>query len=300
MLSFIRRSSTLATSRGLLSPAEFVKLRAGQRVVALDATWYLPNAGRDGRAEFAQERLPGARFFDIDAVKDTESPYPHMLPSTATFSAAMGALGVRADDTVVVYDKQGNFSAPRLFWTLKVFQHPSVYLLDNYPAYKAAGYEVETGTPAEPAPETYTAVGRDDDLVISFEDLASIVREPLLRRQLAMVDARPQARWAGAAPEPRPGLPSGHVPDSQSVPFTDVLDPETKQFLPAAELRRVFAARGVDGSRPVVAMCGTGVTACILETALIKAGLTDKPIVVYDGSWTEWAQRAPSAHIVSE
>lgn len=206
----------------------------------------------------------------------------------------------------MVYDKQGNFSAPRLLWTLKVFQHASAYILDNYPAYKSAEYSIDTSKlsaveDAVTEKTTYKSVGLLEDKVVGFTDIKQVVIEPLFRKKFNIIDARPHSRFTGEAPEPRPGLPSGHIPDAISIPFNEVLDAETKQFKDPQALADVFTSKGVDPDKTTIAMCGTGVTACILETALNRAGLinSDKSIIVYDGSWTEWAQRSDAKFIVN-
>ncbi|KAK9242979.1 Rhodanese-like domain-containing protein [Lipomyces tetrasporus] len=291
----------------ILTPAAFKSLSATSKtpVIPLDATWYLPNAGRNGKEEFLLERIPGARFFDIDEVKDASSPYPHMLPSTEVFNKAMSDLGITREDTLVVYDKQGNFSAPRLLWTLKIFQHPSIFILDNYLLYKKEGYDIDTKRmsaveEAIPEQSTYESPGEIEDRVVTYSDLRQVIVEPLFRKKFNIIDARPYARWTGDAPEPRPGLPSGHLPDSISIPFSEVLEEGSKEFKDPAKLHELFLAKGVDPDKPIIAMCGTGVTACVLETALGKSGLLreDKPVMVYDGSWTEWAQRSDDKFIV--
>ncbi|KAK9459599.1 Rhodanese-like domain-containing protein [Lipomyces oligophaga] len=294
------RAQTVTRVNRLLTPSAYKSLleKSTARVVPLDATWYLPNAGRDGAQEFLSERIPGARFFDIDKVKDENSQYPHMLPSTEVFNSAMSKLGLRRDDTLVVYDKQGNFSAPRLLWTLQVFQHPEVFLLDNYPEYKSVGLPIDSKVlkKVEDAVSefgSYESPGLLEDKVVSYADLRVVMIEPLFRQKFNIIDARPHARWTGEAPEPRPGLPSGHLIDSISIPFTEVLVPGTKVFKSPEELTTLFLSKGLDPNKSTIAMCGTGVTACVLETALQKAGMMngDKSAMVYDGSWTEWASR---------
>ncbi|KAK7207370.1 Rhodanese-like domain-containing protein [Myxozyma melibiosi] len=306
-MSKIRAPSRILLDQ-ILTPKAYTSLRktSGQRIVPLDATWYLPNAGRNGKEEFLAERLPGARFFDIDEVKDANSRFPHMLPSVEVFNKAMSDLGLSREDILVVYDKQGNFSAPRLLWTLKVFQHPSAYILDNYPAYKSAGLELDTTKLASVEDAvtekgSYESPGLQEEKVVGFTDLKQVVIEPLFRQKFNIIDARPHGRFTGEDPEPRPGLPSGHIPDAISIPFNEVLDAETKEFKDPQALADLFLSKGVDPDKTTIAMCGTGVTACVLETALNRAGLvsSDKSIIVYDGSWTEWAQRTGGKYIVS-
>lgn len=294
---------------GLLTASDFVKLStaAGPSLRILDASWFLPNNPRNAYAEFlTKKRLAaGTRFADIDAIKDETSPYPHMLPSTDVFNAAMQNLDISAaaaagSEGVVVYDTAGNFSAPRLAWMLEVFGYENVALLDNFVDYEAKGYSIDTsdisGTPAAaPAPAaaatSFKSQGVDQSRVISFEELEAIVQTPsTASAEYLILDARPAGRFSGTDPEPRPGLSSGHVPTSVSLPFNTVLDASNHNtFLSADKLRGVFAKalKGEPvGERQVVAMCGTGVTACVIERAIRIAGITDKPVKVYDGSWT--------------
>ena len=299
------RSMTLPSY--LLSPKQLNsvlhhKPEDGSRVVPLCASWFLPNdsQGRTGIAAYKAQRIPGARFFDLDIVKDNASPYPHMLPSRAEFAKAMGELGIGNNDTVVVYDTKelGIFSAPRVGWTLKVLGHEKVHLLNNFRLWVDEGYPTESGEAQEFQPKRYAA--RETNGLRNVVDFQFVKRfatgqdkEALLHASL--LDARPKGRWAGTDPEPRPGLPSGHIPNSISVPFTEVLDPQTRAFLPASQLKKLFADKGVNPKGPVISSCGTGVTAVVLDAALTEAGYMDNSStqLVYDGSWTEWAQRAP-------
>lgn len=287
------------TRSGLLKASDFMKLtEAKPRLALLDASWFLPNNPRNAHDEFLkQKRLSNdTRFADIDAIKDDASPYPHMLPSVDVFNASMGKLGVTLeDDGVVVYDTAGNFSAPRMAWMLEIFGHPSTALLDNFVDYESKGFPVESSDisgSAEPkeAPQPFQSKGLDKSRVISFEELKAIVEDPAkAAAEYVILDARPNGRFTGADPEPRPGLPSGHVPSAISLPFNKVLDSaQNNIFLPAEKLKELFAATIKEpvGDKQIIAMCGTGVTACVLERAVRIAELSDKPVKVYDGSWT--------------
>ena len=263
----------------------------------LDASWFLggkdfSGAERDAKAEFAAERIPGAAYFDVDAVADTESTeLPHMMPDVATFARAMKALGVDKGTRVVAYDALGIFSAPRCWYTLRTFGHPAVAVLDGgFPAWKAAGQTVETGTPTAPAPGADEDWAKDEGAVW---DLDAVVAnsEAGDSPPVTLVDARPGPRFTGEAPEPRPGMRGGHVPGSVSVPFAAVLDgfPEPGATLkPKDELQAIFSAAGVDlaaGGKPVVTSCGSGMTAAISSLALHQLG---KGSSLYDGSWSEY------------
>ncbi|KAL3469364.1 thiosulfate sulfurtransferase [Aspergillus californicus] len=279
------------------------KISTSPRVIPLCASWFMPNdpEGRTGIDVFRKSRIPQARFFDLDVIKDTDSPYPHMLPTAETFAEAMSELGIRRDDEVVVYDSEelGIFSAPRVGWTLRVFGHPKVHLLDNYRIWVRDNYPTETGELQQPEKSSYPVPSYDSKLVIPFRELKEIAKEHRKEgsKEVEILDARSQGRWAGTDPEPRPGLSSGHIPGSTSLPFQELLDPETKSFRSPEELRGVFEARDLDATKSIISSCGTGVTATIIETALGLAEFGEPNIRrVYDGSWTEWAQRRKVFH----
>ena len=280
-------------------------------IVPLCASWFLPTHPLTGLQTFQQSRIPGARFFDLDKVKDHSSPYPHMLPSPAAFAQAMNDLGISRDDRVVVYDSKelGLFSAPRVGWMFRVMGHPRVNILNSFKKWVQDGHPVETG-PLQPPPgkkasedgKEYPVPELDKSQVIGFEEVKAIATEsrslPSVPSSLPQIlDARPHARFAGAAPEPRPGLPSGHIPNSVSVPFSSLLDQDSGTLLPAPMLIKTFRDNGVNPDRPVVSSCGTGVTAAIVDLALEEAGYLDEGAdekgkrKIYDGSWTEWAMR---------
>ncbi|KAI9755512.1 MAG: GPI mannosyltransferase 1 [Chaenotheca gracillima] len=278
------------------------KISTAPRTVPLCAAWFLPNdpQKRTGHAVFQEKRIPSARFFDLDAVKDNESPYPHMLPSAERFAQVMGELGVNPEDEIVVYDtaELGIFSAPRVGWTLKVFGHPKVHILNNFKLWVEEGYPTESGAVQEIRPTQYTVPKFDAAKVVDFAEVRDIARDYGKEgaEGVQILDARSAGRWAGTAPEPRPGLPSGHIPGSFSVPIDDMLDPDTKTLLPAEQLRQLFLERGVDPKKPVISSCGTGVTAAVIDAALNEAEHGDPETHrLYDGSWTEWAQRVTEA-----
>ncbi|SDZ82806.1 3-mercaptopyruvate sulfurtransferase [Rubrimonas cliftonensis] len=246
----------------------------------LDASWHLPTAGRDPRAEFAEAHIPGAQFFDIDDISDAGSPLPHMLPPAEKFISRVRRLGVGDGHRVVVYDSVGMLSAPRAWWMFRVFGHEDVVVLDGgLPKWRAEGRPVEDLV-ATPRDRHFTG-RRDAGLVRDVTQVAAAVK--LGGEQI--VDARSAARFRGEEPEPRPGLRAGHIPGSLNVPYRDVLT-ETGEMKSPEALREVFAAAGVDLGRPIVNTCGSGVTACILSLAQIRAGA--RMTAVYDGSWSEW------------
>ncbi len=251
-------------------------------VAVVDASWYLPTMNRDGKAEYAQRHIPKAVHFDIDAVKDMANPLPHMLPSPEEFAAAVGAMGISEDMTIVVYDGAGLFAAPRVRWTFLVMGAKDVRILDGgLPKWLAEGRSVVAGTPT---PEARVFRARLD--VSAVASLAS-VQAALATKSAVVVDARPAPRFRGEAPEPRPGLASGHMPGSVNVPF-DALVQDGRMLSPAT-VRGVFLAAGVDIDQPVITSCGSGVSAAIMSLAMESAG--SKAEALYDGSWAEWGGR---------
>ncbi|KAF5981930.1 hypothetical protein FBULB1_4524 [Fusarium bulbicola] len=274
------------------------------RVIPLCASWFLPNDGRSGIQTFREQRIPKARFFDLDKVIDKRSPYPHMLPNPKGFAAAMSELGIRKEDIVVVYDSKelGIFSAPRVGWTMKVFGHDKVHVLNNFKLWVDQGLPTESGELYSIECYPYQIPEMEENRVASFEQVKEVAQDHNKEgaEGIQILDARPNGRFTGESPEPREGLSSGHIPASINIPFSSVLDPETKAFLPKDQLKKLFAEKGVDPQKPIISSCGTGVTACVIDTALEEAGVgSPESRRVYDGSWTEWAQRVqPSENLI--
>lgn len=268
----------------LVSAAWLAERLGASDIQVVDATWYMPAEGKHGRDTFVAGHIPGAVFFDIDEIADHSTDLPHMLPAPDAFAAEAGKLGLRRDATIVVYDAQGIFSAPRVWWTLRVMGFPRVFVLDGgLPKWREEHHPLETAA-APPTPTMLEPVF-DPDLVRNLE----AVRSLLERREAQLVDARPAARFRGEVPEPRPGLRGGHMPGACNIPFGGLLAPDGT-MKPAGELRAAFEAGGVNLAGPIVTTCGSGVSASVLALALARLGRPDA--AVYDGSWTEWGGRA--------
>lgn len=252
-------------------------------LIVFDATMYLPNENKNGRAEYEQAHIPGARFFDIDEMADPEGDLPHMVPSSARFARLMSALGMGDETRVVFYDQKGLSSAARGWWLMGLFGHDRAAVLDGgLPKWRRENRATESGPAREPPkPGRLTPRFRPRRL----RGLGDML-ENITTGAEHVLDARSASRFAGKLPEPRPGIPAGHIPGSRNLPYTELLTPDLT-FKSPAELRARFAAAGIDGTTPVVTSCGSGVSAAILTLGLTLAGLPSGAL--YDGSWTEWA-----------
>jgi thiosulfate/3-mercaptopyruvate sulfurtransferase len=250
-------------------------------LVVIDGSWYLPPEKRDPHAEYLAGHIPGAVFFDIDAIADHSSGLPHMLPDPVAFSSAMRKLGIGDGMRAVVYDGAGLFSAPRVWWTLRIFGMREVAVLDGgLPKWKAEGRPLEEG-PIQRQPRHFTA-RFDHGAVASLTDV-----QRQLKAGVQVVDTRSPTRFSGEEPEPRPGVRSGHIPGSLNLPYRDLA--RDGRLAPRAELEKKIAEAGIDLTAPITATCGSGVTAPMLALALESLGRRSVP--VFDGSWTEWGTR---------
>ncbi len=252
------------------------------KVKIVDAAWYLPAQKRDPKAEYKAAHIPLAIFFDQDAIADQTSGLPHTLPSPEAFAEAVGAMGISENDTIVVYDGPGIFTAPRVWWMFRIMGAKNVFVLDGgMDGWKAEGRPTTAAVPS-PAPSIFRA-NFDAKAVTSFERMKDIVENRLAQ----VADARSAGRFAGEEPEPRAGMRSGHMPGARSLPSGVFSEGGRLKNLDA--LRQTFANAGIDLTKPVVTTCGSGVTAAIITLALQSLGHTDNTL--YDGSWSEWGGR---------
>jgi len=253
----------------------------------IDASWWLD--GRDARADFEAERLPRAVFFDIEAVSDPASSYPHMLPTPQAFAEAMGEMGISESDDIIVYDAQGLFSAARVWWTLRTMGAQRVRVLDGgLPKWRAEGRPLERGPVARGQAATFDAALNADRVV----DLETVLQS--LAGEVQVVDARGAPRFRGEAAEPRPGVRAGHMPGALNLPFSRLLNADGTLKRGTA-LEAAFCDAGVDLDRPVITSCGSGVTAAILTLGLAELGRASQ---LYDGSWAEWGARSDTPIVV--
>jgi thiosulfate/3-mercaptopyruvate sulfurtransferase len=266
-----------------LVTTDWLAARLGEpEISVVDGSFYLPALKRNAKDEYLAGHIPGAVFFDIDAIADHSTELPHMLPGATQFDKEVSALGIGRDDTIVIYDGAGLGGAPRVWWTFRIFGAKKVYILDGgLPKWKAEGRPLEQGashrTPRKFASELNThVVANIDDVQMALADKSAQV-----------VDARPANRFRGEAAEPREGIRSGHMPGAKNVPVTELI--EDGRLIAPERIKEKFTAGGVDLNQPVITSCGSGVTAATLWFALDAIGKTPKAL--YDGSWTEWGGR---------
>jgi thiosulfate/3-mercaptopyruvate sulfurtransferase len=270
----------------LVTPTWLATRLQDPNTIILDAT--LPPVGVtpaiDTRARYLDKHIPGAIFFDIEELSDHSTPLPHMLPTPEDFSRSMSSLGVGDDSTIIVYEQEGVFSAPRAWWTLRTFGAKHLHILDGgLRAWTEAGLPTESG-PVHRAPASFHATLNHE----AVKNLSQL-KEKIINHQ-QILDARSAARFNGTAPEPRPGLSSGHMPGATSVPFPELV--EDGRLKPADKLRELFLAKQVDLQQPITTTCGSGVTAAVIALGLEVAGAQN--VSLYDGSWAEYAQQPES------
>ena len=271
----------IMTEANFISQEDALEMLGRKDVSFVDASWYLPAQHRDGYEEYLKMRIPGAVYFDINEIADTQTDLPHMLPSTDEFAQKVSVLGISNENLIVVYDGPGIFSAPRVWWTFKMMGAADVRILTGgFDRWKEAGLPIETGNPNPPRARIFAA-NPNPGKVASKEDVVAVVAA----QSTTILDARPRDRFDGKSAEPRAGLRSGHIPGSQNLPFTELVENGTLKS--PDQLQHIFDELGIDDG-PVITTCGSGVTAAVLALALAQTGKTNTR--VYDGSWAEWGQ----------
>jgi len=255
-----------------------------RHLLLVDATWYLPNVTRDGRDEYNQCHIPTAVFWDLDEISDPNSTLPHMLPPTKIFQEHMNRLGVQNNHHVIVYDNVKMMTSPRVWWTLRVFGHNRVSVLDGGLNKWKLEDRPTTAETTKTKVSDYKALMKPN-MVQSIEQIFANLKTNANQ----IIDARSSPRYTGSAPEPRPECRPGHIPGSLNLPFDKLIDPVFGTFQTIETLRETFSKVGLDAEKPVVTTCGSGVTACVLALALNLIGRSD--VTIYDGSWSEWGSR---------
>lgn len=284
-----------ANPDALVSTAWLAEHGNDPSVRIIDASWHHPSHGLAGRDDYLEGHIPGAVFFDIDAIADHSRPLPHMAPDAASFAAGVEALGLGSGHRLVVYDRSaGAAAAARVWWTFRLFGHDNIALLDGgFPVWQAEGRPVETQEPSIPAPSLFRPVLTPALIRSKAEMMAN-----LSSGKEQVLDARSAERFRGEAVEPWPHIKVGHIPGSRSLPWDELINPGTMRFLPTEFLAARFAATGLDPDRPIIASCGSGVTASMLAFALYLLG--HDSVAVYDGSWAEWGMAEDTPAVIGD
>ena len=270
----------MTENTNLIEPEALHQQLDAPGLVILDCSWYLPGQNRVARDEYEIAHIPGARFFDIDAISDQDTDLPHMIPASSFFVNKVEELGISNTSQIVVYDGTGLFSAARVWWMFHLFGHKQISILNGgLPAWIERGYRTTAGN--TPVMKGHFTANLDTSMVAYMEDIQGNCDT----HEFMILDARSEARFNGQAPEPRPELPSGHMPGAISLPFTELLD--GNRMKSADRLHEIFNRLGVSKSSPVVTSCGSGITAAIITLALKNSGYGMQRL--FDGSWTEWA-----------
>ena len=251
----------------------------------LDCSWHIPNTQRSGKLEFELSHIPGSIFFDIDKISDQNSSFPHMLLTKEKFSSIIGDLGISNDDHVIVYDKLGIFSSPRVWWMFNYYGHSKISILDGgFVKWSKEKKEIDSGKGKKYLQTNFKA-NENNSMVKNYDD----IKTNISKRNFQVLDARPKGRFEGTEPEPRKNLKSGSIQNSINISWDEFIDPETKCFLDAESIKKKFQSLKFNFDQPVVFSCGSGVAACVVGKAFEI--ITNKQIDIYDGSWTEWATK---------
>lgn len=273
----------------LVEPGWLEQRLATPGLVILDCNWHAPEANKSGLDTFRQGHLPGALHFDLQSASDPESDYPNMLPAPERFAEVAGALGIDNRTSVIVYD--AGYVSARVWWMFRLFGHQDVRILDGgFRRWQAEGRPVETGDPRQIEPRSFAPHDAESGPLAQVADWRS-VREALASGSAQIVDARVRERFSGELPSGYPGLPPGHMPGAVNLPWTRMMRQSGDFRFEAPEAAEaIFRETGIDPDRPIIATCGSGITAAVLVFQLVRMGRTGWRL--YDGSWNEWGSRA--------